>query len=37
MDLRYAEDGSVVRQPPHQRIYMRSVPRTLLLSVASPG
>jgi putative spermidine/putrescine transport system permease protein len=37
MDLRYAEDGSVVRQPPHQRIYIDLFLRTLLLSVAITG
>jgi putative spermidine/putrescine transport system permease protein len=33
LDLRYAEDGSIVRQPPHQRIYVDLYLRTLLLSV----
>jgi hypothetical protein len=29
--MRYAEDGSIERQPPHQRIYMQLFLRTLLL------
>jgi putative spermidine/putrescine transport system permease protein len=33
LDLRYAEDGSIVRQPPHQRIYVDLYLHTLLLSV----
>ncbi|HUE46406.1 MAG TPA: ABC transporter permease, partial [Aestuariivirgaceae bacterium] len=33
LDLRYAEDGAIVRQPPHQRIYVDLYLRTLLLSV----
>jgi putative spermidine/putrescine transport system permease protein len=34
VDMRYAEDGSIERQPEHQRIYMDLFLRTLLLSVA---
>ena len=33
LDLRYAADGSIARQPPHQRIYVDLYLRTLLLSV----
>jgi len=33
LDLRYAEDGSIVRQPPHQRIYVDLYLHTLLLSL----
>jgi putative spermidine/putrescine transport system permease protein len=34
MDLRYAEDGSIERQPEHQRIYVQLFTRTLVLSIA---
>ena len=37
LDLRYAEDGSIVRQPNHQRIYIDLYMRTLLLSVVITG
>ena len=37
VDMRYAEDGSIVRQPAHQRIYIDLFLRTLLLSVAITG
>jgi putative spermidine/putrescine transport system permease protein len=36
-DMRYAEDGSIERQPEHQRIYVDLFLRTLLLSVAITG
>jgi putative spermidine/putrescine transport system permease protein len=34
LDMRYAEDGSIERQPEHQRIYLQLFTRTLVLSVA---
>jgi putative spermidine/putrescine transport system permease protein len=37
VDMRYAADGSIERQPPHQRIYIDLFLRTLLLSVAITG
>jgi putative spermidine/putrescine transport system permease protein len=34
IDMRYAADGSIERQPEHQRIYLQLFVRTLILSLA---
>ncbi|MGY6709909.1 MAG: ABC transporter permease [Rhizobiaceae bacterium] len=34
LDMRYAADGSIEQQPPHQRVYVQLFLRTLVLSLA---